>query len=97
MYAQARTHSQPELVKSTIGRRSSSSDASIAAMVAPTHARTVFVREMRGVGGRTSGRKSGGARPVRSVSRHAVRSAASSCQRVVSMENFPIALKMERP
>ena len=85
------------MVPHAIDRRSSRRVASMAAMVAPTQARAVFVREMRGVGGRASGRKAGGARPVRNVSRHAARSAASSCQRVVSMENLPIALKRERP
>ena len=62
----------------------------MAAMVACVQLRAVFVREMRGDGGRACGRKAGGARPDRSVSRHAVRSAASSCQRAVSIWNMPM-------
>ena len=38
-----------------------------------------------------------GKTPVRKVSRHAMRFAASSGQRVLSMRNISSALKMERP
>ena len=58
--------------------------------------RAALVREMRGDGGRACGRKAGRARPERSVSRHAARSAASSCHRAVSIWNMPMALKRER-
>ena len=69
----------------------------MAATVACVQVRTGFVREMCGDGGRACGRKAGGASPVLSVSRHALRSAASSCHRAVSIWNLFIALKMERP
>jgi hypothetical protein len=57
-----------------------------------------FVRD-RGLacGGGAGGQKAGGATPVRKVSRHALRFAASSGQRVLSMRNISSALKMERP
>ena len=48
-------------------------------------------------GGGAGGQKAGGATPVRKVSRHALRFAASSGQRVLSMRNISSALKMERP
>ena len=61
-------------------------------------ARGSFVRD-RGLacGGGAGGQKAGGATPVRKVSRHALRFAASSGQRVLSMRNISSALKMERP
>ena len=79
------------------GWRSRCSVASMAATVACVQLRTGFVREMRGDGGRARGRKAGGAIPVLNVSRHALRSAASSCHRAVSIWNLSMALKMERP
>ena len=85
------------LVISAIGCRSLRSVSSMAAMVARTQLRAVLVRAMRGEGSRALGRKAGGARPVRSVSRHAARSAASSCQRALSIWNKSMALEMERP
>jgi len=57
--------------------------------VAAVQPRTGLVREMRsGDEGAGGGRNSAGAKPDRSVSRHAVRSAASRCQRDESMPNF---------
>lgn len=79
------------------GWRSRCSVASMAATVACAQVRTGLVREMRGEAGRACGRKAGGASPVLSVSRHALRSAASSCHRAVSIWNLSMALKMERP
>ena len=69
----------------------------MAATVARAQLRTDFVREICGDGGRACGRKPGGASPVFNVSRHATRSAASSCHRAVSIWNLSMALKMERP
>ena len=49
-------------------------------------------------GGGAGGQRLAGQRPsVRKVSRHALRFAASSGQRVLSMRNIWSALKMERP
>ena len=57
-----------------------------------------FVRD-RGLacGGGAGGQKACGATPVRKVSRHALRFAVSSGQRVLSMRNISSTLKMERP
>ena len=68
----------------------------MAALVARVQLRAVLLREMRGESGCACGRKAGGARPVRSVSRQALRSAASSCHRAESTWNWPSALKAER-
>ena len=74
------------------------SEALTRAIVAAVQPRTGLVREMRsGDGGAGGGRNSAGARPDRSVSRHAARSAASRCQRAESMPNFASALKIDRP
>ena len=69
----------------------------MAAMVARVQARAGLVRAMRGEAGRACERYAGGARPALSVSRHAERSSASSCQRAGSTSNFSSALKIERP
>ena len=79
-------------------RRSRRSDSFILAWVCCALLRGSFVRD-RGLacGGGAGGQKAGGATPVRKVSRHALRFAASSGQRVLSMRNISSALKMERP
>ena len=69
----------------------------MAARVACVHPRTGLVRAMRGEACRACGRKSGGAIPVLSVSRHALRSVASSAQRASAMLNLASALPMLRP
>ena len=94
-------YSSRELVsmsqRSVSDRCSACSVASIAAMVARVQLRAVLLREMRGESGRASGRKAGGARPVRSASRQALRSAASSYQHAELTWNWLSALKAERP
>eukprot|EP00966_Prymnesium_polylepis_P239642 5542102-Prymnesium_polylepis.1 len=52
----------------------------MAALVARVQLHAVLLCEMRGESGRTCGWKAGRAMPVRRVSRHATRSAASSCK-----------------
>ena len=63
--------------------------ASMRAFVCAAAVRTGFVRVSGSGGGEGAhGRKDGGAMPTRSVSRHAVRSAASSCHLDASMLNM---------
>jgi hypothetical protein len=70
----------------------------MAALVAPAQRRTGLVRAIgSGGGGDGGGRKPDGARPVRIMSRHAPRRAASSGQRAVLRWNLSSALSTLRP
>ena len=93
------------LVTSESGRRSSRSVESMAALVAAAQRRVGLVCASGGgdggrgggVGAGAPGRKPAGARPVCSIERHALRSAASSGQRATSRPNLPSALETLRP